>query len=101
MGAAAAIVLRRQRDIVYMYLGAGATSPADARAPGDLGVESNRIFRGLVNRAVLRDAGNGRYYLDEASWKALNRGRRRAVLIVVLLAALVTLLVSLNVIAKR
>jgi hypothetical protein len=79
MGAAAAIILRRERDIVQVYRGAGATDVRTARAPDDIGVERRLPFHMLVRHAVLRDAGNGRYYLDEPSWQALRRMRHRVV----------------------
>jgi hypothetical protein len=99
MGAAAAIIIRRQRDVVDTYRAAGATSPGTARDPGELGVEQNLIFRGLVRRAVLRDAGNGRYYLDAPSWDAFNGMRRRAALVLGLSVVLVVVLLVLLVLA--
>ena len=93
MGAAAAVLLRRERDIVGTYRGAGATSPDRARRPEELDVGHRLAFDRLVQRAVLRDAGDGRYYLDEPSWVALGRIRRRFALVIaiVLVAVLVTL----------
>lgn len=90
MGAAAAVILRKQRDIVQVFRGAGAISPERARVPNDLGIDESLVFRGLVRRAVLRDAGNGRFYLDEPSWNALHSQRRR-VMVVVLLAVVLAL----------
>ena len=81
MGAAAAVIMRRQRDIEETFQGARATDVQTARVPGDLGVEEDRIFRGLVTRAVIRPTSDGRYYLDEPSWQALRRMRHRAALI--------------------
>jgi hypothetical protein len=101
MGAAAAIIARRQRDVVSAYQTAGATSPAAARTPGELGVEHDMIVRGLVNRAVLRDAGEGRYYLDVPSWEALRRTRGRLVLVVGGIAVLLAVLLALGVIRLR
>jgi hypothetical protein len=87
MGAAAAIILRRERDIVQVYRGAGATDARTARTPDDLGVERRLPFGMLVRHAVLRDAGDGRYYLDEPSWEALRRMRHRLVVIMLLIVA--------------
>jgi len=86
MGAAAAIILRRERDIVQVYRGAGATDARTARTPDDLGVDRRLPFDMLVRHAVLRDAGDGRYYLDEPSWEALRRMRHRLVAIMLLVA---------------
>lgn len=88
MGAAAAIIVRRQRDIVDTFRSASATTAAAARNPGELGVEEDMIFKGLIRRAVIRDAGNGRYYLDELSWNALGSLRRRLVTVALLVAVI-------------
>jgi hypothetical protein len=85
MAAAAAIILRRERDIVNLYRSAGATDAGTARDPGDLDVDRGTPFRLLVKHAVLRDAGHGRFYLDEPSWQALHWMRRRLVLVMLLL----------------
>jgi hypothetical protein len=87
MGAAAAVILRKQRDIGHIFQGARATSPETARVPDELGVDAHLAFRSLVRRAVLREAHDGRYYLDEPSWNALHTQRRRAALLLLLLSA--------------
>jgi hypothetical protein len=103
MGAAAAvIIIRRERDIVELYQRAGATTPAMARTPDDLGIGHHVAFNILVRRAVLRDVGDGRYYLDEPSWQA-QRSRRHVmavVLLFVVLAVTVTL-ISVGVVSVR
>jgi hypothetical protein len=48
-------------------------------------------FHRLARRAVLRDAGGGRYYLDEPSWRALRGTRRRVALAIALLMVLTLL----------
>ena len=89
MGAAAAIIIRKQRDIVRVFQGAGVTTPDRARDPDTLGIDQSLVFKGLVRRAVLREAGPGRYYLDEPSWNAMGSRRRRmlVVMLAVVLAA--------------
>lgn len=93
MAAAAAMIIRKQRETVEVFQGARATSPATARDPNDLGIDEGLVFRGLVDRAILRDAGNGRYYVDEPSWYAHNAMRRRrafvVLAIVIILGAMV------------
>lgn len=90
MGAvAAAAILRKEREIVAAYRNARATDPGAARDPSDMGVHQHVAFARLVRRAVLRDAGDGRYYLDEPSWEALRGIRRRMILVVVIVAAIV------------
>ena len=51
--------------------------PDTARVPDELGIDQSVIFRGLVRRAVLRNAGDGRFYLDTLSMNAMNDRRRR------------------------
>ncbi len=96
MGAAAAVILRKERDIVNSYRGAGAVTPDRAMSPDQLDVPRRMAFERLVQRAVLRDTGNGRYYLDEPSWEALRGIRRRMALVIVILVvgATVVLLAS-------
>jgi hypothetical protein len=85
MGAAVAVIVRKQREIVEVFEGARATSPELARYPDELGIDASHIFDGLVRRAVLRPVGDGRYYVDEPSWMAM-RGTRRRVATMMLLA---------------
>lgn len=81
--AAAAIVIRRERDLVEHFRTAGATSPQTAQSPGTLGVEDdNLIWRILVKDAVIREGAGGTYYLDEPSWEAMGRRRRRIAVVV-------------------
>lgn len=56
---------------------AGATTPETAQTSSALGVDENFIWRRLADGAVIRAAPSGGYYLDEASWAALGRRRRR------------------------
>ena len=94
MGAAVAAVIQRQeREIVDMFRGAGAMSAERARDPEELGVSHHLAFERLVRRAVLREAGDGKFYLDELSWNAVRSMRRR--LVIVVLALTITVLVAL------
>jgi hypothetical protein len=96
MGAAVAIIVRKQREIVEVFEGARATSAELARYPDELGIDTTHIFDGLVRRAVLRPAGDGRYYVDEPSWMAMNSMRRRRVagLLIVAMAVVLGLLLA-------
>ena len=89
MGAAAAIMLRKERDIVNTYRGAGATTVDSARRADELDVSEHLAFHRLVRRAVLREGPEGRYYLDEPSWQALRRMRHRVVIIVLVLLVVI------------
>lgn len=91
MGAAAAVILRKQRDIVHVFQGARATSPETARIPDQLGIDENLVFKGLVRRAIVRPAGGGRYYVDEPSWNAMHTIRKR--MLVVLMFALLMFII--------
>lgn len=93
--AVAAVIQRQEREIVDTFRGVGATNPSRARDPEELGVRFHLAFDRLVRRAVLREAGDGKYYLDEPSWNALRSLRRRVALIVlVMMAALVGLIAA-------
>ncbi len=92
--AAAAIVLLKEKQIVAAFRQGGATSAPAAATPAALGVHQRLALGKLRERAVLREAAHGYFYLDEPSWVALRRARRR-VAIVVGLMVLVALLAFL------
>jgi hypothetical protein len=86
MGAAAvAVIIRKEKEIVAEFLRAGATAPGAATTPGALGVHEGLAFHKLRNRAVLREAAPGSFYLDQPSWDALNRLRRRIAVVMLLI----------------
>lgn len=82
---AAAVVLLRERQIVERFQYAAATAPERARVPAELGVHGGIAFDRLRSRAVLREAAPQVFYLDEASWAALRRLRRRVAVVVLIL----------------
>ena len=92
MGVAAAIVHRKEREVVGAFRRAGALSPATARDLDWVRVDRDSIgFRRLHRLAVVREATPGAYYLDEEVWTAVRGSRRRlafALLLVVLLFAI-------------
>ena len=85
--AVAAVIQKQERDIVNSFRGVGATSAERARDPQELGIRHHAAFRRLVRRAVLRDVGDGRYYLDEPSWEALRSLRRRMAIVMLIVVA--------------
>ena len=92
MGAAAAAVVVAERRMVETFELAGATSPASARTPEELAVETTSLgWRRLTNRAVIREAapGSGRYYLDREVWQAVRRTRMRLVVVFILILLVV------------
>jgi hypothetical protein len=95
MGAAATIIIIKERQVVDAFMRAGATSAATAAHPSDIAVDLGGVGgRRLVERAVLREAGDGRYYLDLLSWEALRRQRRRILFVILLLIALFALFLA-------
>jgi hypothetical protein len=79
MSTVAAVILARERRMVGRLRAAGAVSPEQARTLEELGISRGVILRRLRERAVVRQAGPDRFYLDEPSWEAVRRSRRRAI----------------------
>jgi hypothetical protein len=94
--AAVAVRMRRQREAVAAFVGAGAIDAAHARSFAELGIADHghaRALRQLREHAVVRLAEGDRYWVHMATWDALRR-RRHRILAVVLIAALVLLALS-------
>jgi hypothetical protein len=89
MGAAAvaAIMRRREREVVDDFRAASALSPSTAQSYTALGLGHSLALKRLHDRAVIREAAPGVYYLDEEVWAAVRRTRKRiaTVLIAILL----------------
>lgn len=79
MSTVAAVILARERRMVNRLRTAGAVTPQQARTLDELGITKGVILRRLRERAVIRQAGPDRFYLDEPSWEAVRRSRRRAI----------------------
>ena len=79
MSTVAAVILARERRMVNRLRTAGAVTPEQARTLEELGITKGVILRRLRERAVIRQAGPDRFYLDEPSWEAVRRSRRRAI----------------------
>ncbi|MDE3052893.1 MAG: hypothetical protein KGL38_07260 [Gemmatimonadota bacterium] len=94
MGASAmaAILIKRERQLVDHFRGAGATTPGAAKSPDELGVATRLAWERLVQRAVIREAAPGRYYLDEPSWEAQRALRRRMILVMLVIGLAVAAL---------
>ena len=86
MSTVAAVLLGKERRMVARFVAAGAVSRANARTLEEVGVSRGLILRRLRERAVIRDAGDERYYLDEESWAAVRRSRRRAIHVAAVIA---------------
>lgn len=99
MGAAAAVILLKERQVVEAFERAGATTPAASRSPADVGVHPDGVgWRRLRERAIVRESspGTGLYYLDVEVWQATRRTRRRvlAAVVLIMLALLVAVVTA-------
>jgi hypothetical protein len=96
--AIAAILRRREQEVVEDFRAAGAVSPATAQSYSALGMGQSLAVKRLHNRAVIREASPGLYYLDEEVWAAVRRTRRRLATVVLSMLALLLLGVLLGII---
>jgi hypothetical protein len=95
LGAAVTIMLIKERQIVEAFIRAGATSESSALPPGDIAVDLRSVGgRRLIRGAIIRETGDGRYYLDLLGWEALRRRRRRVLFVILLLIALIALFLA-------
>jgi len=89
MGAAvAAILIRREKEVVDDFRAAGATSRESAKSYTAIGLGESLGLKRLRDRAVIREAAPGTYYLDEEVWTAVRRTRRRVATVFLLILAL-------------
>ena len=90
MGAAAiaAVMRRREREVVDDFRAAGATSRETAQSYTVIGLGQSLGLRRLRERAVIREAAPGTYYLDEEVWTAVRRTRRRIATVFLVILAL-------------
>jgi hypothetical protein len=89
--AIAAILRRRERGVVDDFRAAGALSPSTAQSYAAIGLGESLAIKRLRNRAVVREAAPGTYYLDEEVWAAVRRTRQRGGIIVISMLALALL----------
>jgi hypothetical protein len=89
---AAAAIIIKEKHIAAAFRRAGATTASAAVSPDALGVHQRAAFKRLERRAVLRQAALGQFYLDEPTWEALRRTRRRLALVLALLGLLLAAL---------
>ncbi len=91
--AIAAILRRREREVVDDFRAANALSPSAAQSYTAMGFGHTLALKRLHDRAVVREAAPGMYYLDEEVWAAVRRTRRR--LAMVMIAMLAVLLIGI------
>jgi hypothetical protein len=96
--AIAAILSRKEQDVVDDFRAAGALSPSTAQSYTAIGLGHSLAIKRLHNRAVIREASPGLYYLDEEVWAAVRRIRRRLATVVLSVLALTLLGIGLGII---
>lgn len=86
------LIVGSQNRLMESYQDAGATSPAEARTPEELGCREGFMFRALLDRGVFCSTGDGRYYLDVDEAAEFVHRRHRILLLVVLMMFVLLLL---------
>ena len=76
----AAIILQQNR-LMRRFADAGATNPATAKVPEDIGCRQSWVFRRLVSRGVFVPVGDGRFYMDVEAADEFKHRRRITALI--------------------
>jgi hypothetical protein len=99
--AIAAVILRKERELVDLFREVGATSPATARSLNEVGVEQAWPLSRLRRRAIVREAAPGKYYLDEEVWTAIRGMRQRIVVLILALIAVTGFLVWIGFVTLR
>ena len=83
----AAMMRRKEQEVIDDFRAAGATSPDRAQSYTAIGLGESLAVKRLHNRAVIREAAPGKYYLDEEVWAAVRRTRQRLVMALMLILA--------------
>ena len=91
MSTVAAVILGKERRMVATFVARGAVTREQARTLDELGLSRGIVLRRLRERAVVREAAPDHYYLDQESWAAVRRARRRAVHVAAAIALAVLL----------
>ena len=96
----AAFIVAKQNQYLRRFQEAGAISPDTAKGLEQVGCRDSRMFRRLVRREVIRQAGPGKYYLDVEAAQAFRKARRERALNA-LLIILVIAVVAIYFITRR
>jgi hypothetical protein len=86
--AIAAMLRRREMEVVDDFRAAGATARETAQSYTAIGLGQSLALRRLRDRAVIRESAPGTYYLDEEVWVAVRRTRRRIARVFIVILAL-------------
>ena len=100
MGAAvvAAAMRMREQEVIDDFRAAGATSPDRAQSYTAIGRGESLAVRRLRNRAVIREASPGVFYLDEEVWAAVRRTRQRMAMVFIAILAVLLVGIALGII---
>lgn len=85
------IAVVKHKKFINRFIDTGTVNPQSARSLEELDLRTGLIFRRLLNRKVLIEFGNGRYYLDEDNLAKYNKIRRIRFLVVIV--ALIILII--------
>ena len=99
--AIAAVIRKREREVVDDFRRAGATSPISARSLADIGISDSWPVRRLQKRAVIREPEPGIMYLDEEVWSAVRRMRHRFALVLGTIVVLFLIGIAIGFITLR
>jgi hypothetical protein len=89
---------RREQEVIDDFRAAGATAPDRAQSYTAVGVGETLALRRLRNRAVIREASPGIFYLDEEVWEAVRRTRLRVATVVLVIFIIFAIGLSLGII---
>lgn len=78
---AAAVIMRRQKQIVRRFRDADATIARRARTLDELGMRSHWIFRHMAKKGVFVPVGSDRWYLDQIALEEFEARQWRRFLI--------------------
>ena len=92
----AAVIRRKEREVVDDFRRGGATSPTTAKSLAELGLEDSWPVRRLRKRAVIREPQPGAMYLDEEVWTAVRRTRRRVAMVFITIMLLIAIGVGIG-----
>jgi hypothetical protein len=88
----AVMIAAKFKKLINSFRNSGTTSSRTSKTPEQLRIKPDRIFRRLLNRGVIKEAGSGRYYLNEGNLDEFNQVRRiRAMIIFGVLILLILL----------
>ena len=92
IGFMVAAVIRRIIRKFYRY---NALNPAHALSIEELGLRRNNLFNRLIQRRVIIESSQGRFYLDEENYMRFRKDRLLIVLIAIVLVFIALVLTDI------